>query len=79
MKKRIEYKIEDNDLDKVSGGELNFPGFFRPQKQYLNPYPCQRCGYIMGEREDIKDGDRCIECNYAQDIKAVERGEIRII
>ena len=79
MKKRIEYKIEDNDLDKVSGGGASWGGKFRPGKQYIDPYPCQRCGYIMGEREDIKDGDECIMCNYAQEIKAVERGEIRII
>ena len=79
MKKKIEYKMDDNDLDKVSGGGTGF--LFRPgeQKEYINPYRCQRCGNIMGETEDIKDGDRCIVCNYAQEITVVERGELRII
>ncbi len=48
MKKRIEYKIDDNDLDKVSGG-ASWGGAFRTEKQYHNPYSCQHCGYIMGE------------------------------
>ena len=50
-----------------------------PQKVYLNPYSCQRCDSIMGETEDIKDGDRCLMCDYAQKISIVKRGEIRII
>ena len=37
MKKRIEYKIEDNDLGKVSGGGASWGGAFKPEKQFLNP------------------------------------------
>ena len=54
MKKRIEYKIEDNDLDKVSGG-ASWDGAFRPlsNQYHIHPYYCQHCGFLMGEEEDI--------------------------
>ena len=85
MKKRIEYKIEDNDLDKVSGGGASWDGAFRAEKQYINPYSCQHCGFIMGERENVKDGDECPACNGIQkiyhnpDYNPDENGQWRII
>ena len=70
MKKRIEYKIENNDLDKVSGG-ASWDGAFRPSSNqyHIHPYYCQHCGFLMGEEEDINDGDECLSCNGIQKIK----------
>lgn len=72
--KKIERIIEENDLDKVSGGVR-----FRPSNQYRIPFFCQNCGTPIGEYEDIKDGFVCLNCGFTQKINSCEDGSLRII
>ena len=64
MKKRIEYIMDDNDLDKVNGGRLQSEsggsraGWFR----------CQGCNSRMCELKDIRNGDKCPYCGYIQQL-----------
>ena len=64
MKKRIGYKLEDNDLDKVSGGRMP-SGFGEDRGGW---FKCQRCGTRMCELNDIRDGDKCPDCGYIQQL-----------
>ncbi len=79
MKKRIEYKIKDNDLDKVSGG-----GAFRGNGingSYGAYFHCQGCGREIGMDGKIKNGDVCSYCGHVQMVypEDYEDKEVRII
>lgn len=58
MKKRIEYIMNDNDLDKVNGGRL--PSGFGDN--YAGWVKCLCCGLPLCEFSDLKDGIECPDC-----------------
>ena len=58
MKKRIGYKLEDNDLDNVSGGRL--PSGFGDN--YAGWVKCLGCGLPLCKMSDVKDGIECPDC-----------------
>ena len=64
MKKRIEYIMNDNDLDKVIGGRL--PSGFENSR--TGWFCCKRCGTQMCELKDIRNGDKCPDCGYIQQL-----------
>ena len=73
MNKKTEFKIEDNDLDKVSGGSI-IAYSQHEIRHFLNPYHCERCSYPLGEVENVKAGDECPLCHTIQTLNPTDNG-----